>query len=129
MRKLGIVHISDAHLQKKNVTDIKKIVEKLIVDVEKISGETEQTANLVCFTGDLIQRGDYAKEVENEWDLANEIIVDPILEKLNIKKDNFIIIPGNHEVNRNRIEKYSEKGFRGITNRQEIDELWRVSVC
>ena len=91
MRKLGIVHISDAHLQKKNVTDIKKIVEKLIVDVEKISGETEQTANLVCFTGDLIQRGDYAKEVENEWDLANEIIVDPILEKLNIKKDNFII--------------------------------------
>ena len=123
MRKLGIVHISDAHLQKKNVTDIKKIVEKLIIDVEKISGETGQIANLVCFTGDLIQRGDYAKEVENEWDLANEIIVDPILEKLNIKKDNFIIIPGNHEVNRNKIEKYSEKGFRGITNRQEIDEL------
>lgn len=69
MRKLGIVHISDAHLQKKNVTDIKKIVEKLIIDVEKISDETGQIANLVCFTGDLIQRGDYAKEVENEWDI------------------------------------------------------------
>lgn len=123
MRKLGIVHISDAHLQKKDIEEIKKIIEKLIEDVRKVASETDQIPNLICFTGDLIQRGDYAKEVENEWKLANEIIVAPIWEQLNVEKDNFIIVPGNHEVNRNEIEKYSEKGFMGITNRQEIDDL------
>jgi len=66
MKSLNILHISDAHIQKKDESEIREIAEKLINDVLRVQKEQDIKIDLVCFTGDLIQRGDKAIKDENQ---------------------------------------------------------------
>ncbi len=54
MRTLNILHISDAHIQKKYESNIKEISKKLIADAIKVQDEEGINIDLVCFTGDII---------------------------------------------------------------------------
>ncbi|MGN6714390.1 metallophosphoesterase [Anaerocolumna jejuensis] len=121
MKSLNILHISDAHIQKKDESEIREIAEKLINDVLKVQKEQDIKIDLVCFTGDLIQRGDKAIKDENQMQLANEILVQPLLNKLGHEKDRFIIVPGNHEVDISKIVKATEKGLL-VGSLEEINE-------
>ncbi|BCJ93597.1 hypothetical protein acsn021_11660 [Anaerocolumna cellulosilytica] len=121
MKSLNILHISDAHIQKKNENEIRDIAEKLIYDVLKVQSEQDIKIDLVCFTGDLIQRGDKAIRDENQMEIANEILVQPLLDKLGYEKDRFIIVPGNHEVDTSKIVKATEKGLL-VSSLEEINE-------
>ena len=47
------------------------------------------------FTGDLIQRGDKALDDEKQMEIAEDILVNPVLNSLGLEKDKFIIVPGN----------------------------------
>ena len=98
MRRINILHISDVHIQKKEVEEIREIIDKLIADIKKVQNEKKIKIDLICFTGDLIQRGDKAIEEEGQWNLAKEILVNPLLNELNLSEDRFISVPGNHEV-------------------------------
>ncbi|SFR77936.1 metallophosphoesterase [Anaeromicropila populeti] len=121
MKLLNILHISDAHIQKKDESEIRKIVAKLINDVLKVQREKGIKIDLVCFTGDLIQRGDKANKDEKQMEFANMILVQPLLDKLGVEKDRFIIVPGNHEVDTSKIVKAMEKGLL-VTSLEEINE-------
>lgn len=111
MRTLNILHISDAHIQKKDEEEIKEIVEKLIEDVIKVQNQEEIKIDLICFTGDLIQRGDKAANDENQWSLAQSILVEPLLKQLGLTKNEYIMVPGNHEVDITKILRVTEKGL------------------
>ena len=121
MKEINILHISDAHIQKKYEVEIREIVKKLIVDVKKVQKEKGISVDLVCFTGDLIQRGDNALIGENQWDLAKNILVQPILDELGLSMEQFIYVAGNHEVDTSKIVPRLEKGLQ-ITSLQEINE-------
>lgn len=77
--------------------------------------------DLICFTGDLIQRGDKAVDDEKQWELAENIFINPILKELKVEKDNFIVVPGNHEVNIEKIIKATEKGL-AVDSLEDINE-------
>lgn len=119
MKSINILHISDAHIQSKDKKQIKEIVEKLINDVLKVQREKNINIDLVCFTGDLIQRGDNAITGENQLNIAQEILIKPILERLELSNERFIMAPGNHEVDTSRIITATEKGL--IVN--SLDEI------
>ena len=70
MKKLTILHISDSHIRKGSENEIAEIVSKLIKDVKRIQDEKGVQVDLVCFTGDLIQRGDQARCGEEQWQMA-----------------------------------------------------------
>ena len=100
MKSLNILHISDAHIQMAAKEEVSEIVAKMINDALKVQKEQDIKIDLVCFTGDLIQRGDKALDDEKQMEIAEEILVNPVLNSLGLEKDKFIIVPGNHEVDR-----------------------------
>ena len=122
MASINILHISDSHIQKSSITEIKKITQKLIDDIYRVQKEKDISIDLVCFTGDLIQRGDMAISDEKQWELAIDILVNPLLDALNLTMEKFIYVPGNHEVDQNKIVKALEKGLK-VKSMEEIKSL------
>ncbi len=122
MKVLNILHISDAHIQKKNEAEIKIIADKMIEDVLKVQKKEGITISLVCFTGDLIQRGDKAEKDEMQWELAMNILVNPLLRSLELSIEQFICVAGNHEVDTSNIVKATENGLK-VKDLKSIDEI------
>ena len=79
MNSLNILHISDAHIQMAAKEEVSEIVAKMINDAFKVQKEQDIKIDLVCFTGDLIQRGDKALDDEKQMEIAEEILVNPVL--------------------------------------------------
>ena len=121
MKSLNILHISDAHIQIDSKEEVSDIVAKMIDDVLKVQKEQNIKIDLVCFTGDLIQRGDKAINDEKQLEIAKEILINPILTGLGLGKDRFIMVPGNHEVNVKKIVRATEKGLL-VESLEEINE-------
>ena len=120
MRILNILHISDAHVQMKDKEEIKDIVDKLMEDVVKVQEQEKIKIDLICFTGDLIQRGDKSFGGEKQWNLAQSVLVEPLLEELKLTKNEFIMVPGNHEVDISKIDPIIEKGLL-VNSLEEIN--------
>ena len=70
MNSLNILHISDAHIQKDAKEEVSEIVAKMVNDTLKVQKEQDLKIDLVCFTGDLIQRGDKALDDEKQMEIA-----------------------------------------------------------
>ena len=123
MKKLGILHISDIHINKSSCSIINEILEKLVKDINKVKKEYNINIDLICFTGDLIASGAQAIEGEKQLTLAEEHFIAPLIKALNLSNDRFILVPGNHEVNKNCIIKMTEKGLSNISSKEEIDDI------
>ena len=122
MKKLGILHISDVHINAFSISEIDLLVDKLIKDIEKVKDENNINIDLICFAGDLIGRGDMAYEKEMQIQLAEEHFIQPLLKAVSLTKKEFILVPGNHEVDRRKIAKRTEAGLAAISSLEEIDE-------
>lgn len=120
MNSLNILHISDAHIQMATKEEVSEIVAKMVNDVLKVQKEQKIKIHLVCFTGDLIQRGDKAMDDENQLEIAEEILINPVLNGLGLEKDKFIMVPGNHEVDVKKIVRATEKGLL-VASLEEIN--------
>ena len=121
MSSLNILHISDAHIQLSDKENISEIVQKLIKDLKKVQKEKNMSIDLVCFTGDLIQRGDKGISGENQIEIAEQILINPILEALKLSRKDFIIVPGNHEIDVSKIVRATEKGLL-VESLEEINQ-------
>ena len=66
MKRLGILHLSDIHISASSISVINRLVNKLIKDVQKVKSEYDMSIDLICFAGDLIERGDKAYEDEKK---------------------------------------------------------------
>lgn len=113
MRKNYIIHLSDFHINSKNIGNIKEICPRLIDDIKKNCAEGN-IALVVC-SGDLV----YSGSSEN-FLLAFDNFIGPILSGLNIKESQFIYVPGNHEVDISKVDKDFSESF---TRRILIDGL------
>lgn len=122
MKKIGILHISDVHIDKASISDIDSLVKKLIEDINTVKKENNVEIDLVCFAGDLISRGDKAFSDEMQIELAEKHFIEPILTAMELSNREFILVPGNHEVNRNEIASMTEKGLSTISSLNEINE-------
>ena len=90
-------------------------MDKLIKDIEKVKDENNINIDLICFAGDLIGRGDMAYEKEMQIQLAEEHFIQPLLKAVSLTKKEFILVPGNHEVDRRKIAKRTEAGLAAIS--------------
>lgn len=120
--KLGILHISDIHIDADSISEIDTLVEKLVNDIKKVECENTITIDLICFAGDLIGRGDKAFEDEKQIQFAEEHFIIPLLDAVGLTKKDFILVPGNHEVDKSKIAKRTEKGLAMISSLEDINE-------
>lgn len=120
MKSINILHLSDLHISDKNKQDIEIILQALVEDVKKFK-QRGKTIDFICFTGDMIYSGDNSGE---ELNLALDYFINPLLSEVKLPEERFLIIPGNHDIDRTKIENYAEKGLKSeLTNTQAINHF------
>jgi predicted phosphodiesterase len=105
-----ILHISDFHLNRKNLRDWKNFVsEKMLHKIKE--HDKEHKISFIAFTGDMLDKGgvEYSNPAEAFAIFKNEVII-PILLALSLPINRFLIIPGNHDIVRSKDSSRDEKG-------------------
>lgn len=93
-----ILHLSDLHFDDKNQKDIKIVFDALLKDLEKL----DERIDYIFFNGDIVNRGN---NIENYKTVQSEFI-DPLLQFTGLSQDEFFLVPGNHEVDRDSINEF-----------------------
>lgn len=114
--KVDILHMADLHMNQKDESNIDIVVGALFKDLDKINKEKNLNPGLIFFTGDLISKGE---NFESESQLAYNKFIIPLLKHLKLSEDKFIIVPGNHEVDRSKIIETYEIGLNDILKNNE----------
>jgi len=125
---MRIVHLSDIHLSKSNFDEFKNTYcEALIRDL--ISFDKEKKIDIIVITGDLVDRGGHSlysidgfedKSIySNPYSIFEKIFINPIISALGFSKENFLFVPGNHDIDEREIlikEEYDLKKILSIDN-------------
>lgn len=93
-----ILHLSDLHFDKKYIKDLNIVLTALMEDIQK----QDIKIDYIFFNGDLVNRGN---DLES-YDLALQEFILPLLEITGLTKNEFFIVPGNHEVDRSAINEF-----------------------
>lgn len=119
---IRIIHISDLHLEKE-IPSFEKtaIIQGLALDLKKQVNEN----TLLFFTGDLIDKGALNfTDKSNAFNNFEKIFIDPIINENPSLKGKIFIVPGNHDVYRDKIDKYSESGLKSeLDNIKSLDSF------
>jgi predicted MPP superfamily phosphohydrolase len=114
---MRILHISDLHASRASEQDSRRLVDGMIADARRLS--EAKPVDLVIFSGDLADLG-----IGDEYDLAEELLVDPLCEQLGLSREQFVFVPGNHDVDRDLISQLIERGLReSLQDRKAVSRL------
>src|SRR6056297_926877 len=98
---IKIIHISDFHLESENPTFEKEnIINALALDLKtKVDKNT-----ILCITGDIIEKGALGfKDKEDAYIVFETVFIDKIIKENPDLKGRIFIVPGNHDVDRDKI--------------------------
>lgn len=104
MRKISIVHIADIHARENEDIELSKRVDALIADIRKMS----------IFPDVLVVSGDLAfSGKETEYSIVERNMLGKITAKLNVPPERIVLCIGNHDIERNKVDKYFADGVIG----------------
>ena len=101
MSSITWLHLSDLHFQKNDAHDRNIVLEKLLDDIDKRTEKYNsvlQHIDFVCFTGDIAFAGK-----SEEYVLAFESFIEPLLKCLGLDATRLFVVPGNHDINRDLV--------------------------
>ncbi|WP_025726850.1 metallophosphoesterase family protein [Heyndrickxia ginsengihumi] len=118
--QISFLNLSDLHFSKNKMADTKIVLNALFEDLKKC----EEKIEFILFNGDLINNGSMGFEKDNEYELVLEHFINPLLTKLELDKNRIFFVPGNHDVNRSKINdrlygNISEK----FSNRDDLNSF------
>lgn len=120
---LRIVHLSDFHLNNKNVQEFEnKLIPALIKDLQIF--HKDSPVNVVIISGDLIDKGGNdcggAKEGFQKF---QKVVVDILTKALSISKERFFFTAGNHDIERNKDSQAIENGLtHTLVSAEEVNK-------
>ena len=128
---MRIVHLSDIHLSKSNYEEFKNTYrEALIRDLLEFN--SPKKIDIIVITGDLVDKGGNSLyEIEgfenkesypNLYNIFEEIFINPIIKALNFSKENFLFVPGNHDIDESQILLKDEYEFTKKLDLTNINE-------
>jgi predicted MPP superfamily phosphohydrolase len=102
----NILHISDFHLSSNNRYGYP--VDKIEILLSALKQDLNSTYNndvdAVFFTGDMSFSGK-----KDEFEILEKKFILPLLEHLNLTATEFYMVPGNHDVSRDKVNRvYAE---------------------
>ncbi|HEY5535977.1 MAG TPA: metallophosphoesterase [Ignavibacteria bacterium] len=102
---MKILHISDFHYSKSKLekAKYKTFISKYLEHITKI-----KNIDFIIFTGDLVDRGNNSED----FNIANDILIDPLIKATNIDKSNVFICAGNHDVKRDEDMEMTQDLFK-----------------
>ncbi len=107
---IKIIHLSDLHLDsEKDNFKHTKLIEELLTDMEKYVDDN----SILIFSGDFLNKGgvNFTSGV-NPFDSVKEKFLKALTDKFPILIDKIFFVPGNHEVDRNDIDKFKDVPFK-----------------
>jgi predicted phosphodiesterase len=104
---LTILHLSDLHFRLDKMPDIEIVKKALFQDLQDLSLQRNIEPDLVAFSGDLVQAGDY-----KDYETVKKNFIFPLLDTLDLNTSDLFICPGNHDVNRKNINKFTDSGLK-----------------
>lgn len=123
---MRILHFSDFHLDKTpiNIGKSQKLLNSIINTIKPYH-EAHQI-DLIIFTGDMVNMGGKSfTNILQGFQTFENLIINPLLEALNLGKERFVFCPGNHDIDRNKDNKYSEVGLtEQLKNDKSLDEFY-----
>lgn len=125
MTSLKILHISDLHYSNVKQKEIEYIRDAILLDVDKFINKNNLTPDFVIFSGDLVFKPDSDISSIEVLEEAYNFFIAPLLEKLNLSKDNIFITAGNHDINRNILTRKDTRGLKSYAeeNKTVANEL------
>lgn len=117
MSKIEILHLSDIHCkgQKGNITNSKIIMNEMIHTIEKHMKEYQMEVDVVAITGDIAFSGK-----KREYNEAHEFFVR--LQKVLTVGTQFLVVPGNHDVDRVRVSSVHSL-HDTVKDKRKLDKL------
>ena len=120
---IKIIQFSDFHLENEKLNLQKQnLITALLADLEAFFQEEN---SFFVFTGDCIDKGgkDF-NDPKSAFSSFEKHFIKPILNKFDISKERFFIVPGNHDTFRNKVDKYKEVGLKEeLTQFDEINNF------
>jgi predicted MPP superfamily phosphohydrolase len=124
-----ILHLSDLHWDSSSAEDQNLIIRKFEADLQTMT--KEKRVDVVVFSGDLVAKGQDA----HSFDTAKHALFDPMAAQFGISKDDILICPGNHDVDRKTAlsQTYLEAGLRSElqdthTLNRHIDQFFQLPI-
>lgn len=119
-KRIGIIHISDLHLKTSEVDFLSKITRNIIEDLQRLMIRFDFKCEIVVFSGDIVDAGENSEKV---YDAVYNSVCIPLREILQIKSNNFISIPGNHDIDRSKIDEIFHDGLYSKLKSDGLDNL------
>lgn len=117
MTMIRVLHISDLHAKASDALDQRLLVREMLRDVARL--HAENAIDLVIFTGDLT----FGAQAD-QFALAQELLLAPMERDLGIERTRIVLTPGNHDVDRNLIDRYAERGLtEELDGRDAVNQL------
>ncbi|MBN1971551.1 MAG: metallophosphoesterase [Candidatus Delongbacteria bacterium] len=112
---MRLIHLSDIHFSKENIENFKLLFEEPFLNDLK-SFHKDIPIDFIVVSGDLIDKGGVSFNGDNAYEIFENEFINPICTAIGLDNQNFIFIPGNHDVNTNNIDEYYESGLQSNLN-------------
>jgi CheY-like chemotaxis protein len=115
------LHFADLHCSVSKSYNIDKVLQALWKDIESlasIGGEPD----FVLFTGDIAQSGK-----AEEYELAVDLFFEPLLAVTRLPKERLFIVPGNHDIEWDRMDRTIARGMVGFLSDRDEANLFLSS--
>lgn len=112
------LHLSDFHLcEPETGWHSKRIVEKLIEDIEKVRSDQNLSVDLLFVTGDLAfgQLGGGEKSLTSQFQETHSVI-EKVRELLGLATERVFLVPGNHDIDRSKVLAPQTEALKAMDN-------------
>ena len=117
-KSYSILHLSDLHYDKSKKDASLLLVTNIFNDIKVLEDKENLNVKLIIFTGDLVNFGGQNELFEESYCT----VIKPLLDQLKLSEQDFIYIPGNHELDREKVNKDFQTGFVNRILEADIDK-------
>lgn len=107
---MRIIHFSDFHLDKSNLTQSNNIIYQLECTLKQIN--KEKNIDIILFTGDMINQGGKSFSTpEDAFNTFKAIFIKRLCNAINLPLSRFVFTIGNHDIDREGDSSITESGL------------------
>ena len=122
---IRVIHISDFHIDRATQNDWEQYTKKALIEI--ITSQLPQCPindTFVICSGDMINKaGADFGGVKAALNRFREIVIQPILDITGISLSHFILLPGNHEVDRKADDDIHAQGLRTVIAKDGVGRI------
>ena len=132
-----ILHVSDLHRNEGSAVSNEEILSSLVADSHRSAGESPslQRPDSIVVSGDLVEglslaSKAYPAALRQQYEVAEELLIELAAEFLDGDRSRVILVPGNHDVDWNRarqalaLEEHLTHNIHGFVSDPESPYRW-----